>query len=62
VVVPDFYEQDKLRDGAFQLLLRHRTTKNIIALLRPVDATAEGFSLKVNHSYAPVVQFMAEVR
>lgn len=60
VDLPDFYSQTNMGDGGFQFLLRHRTTANIIAFLRPAEEDTGPHGLKVRSSYPPVVQFMAE--
>jgi hypothetical protein len=60
VKLPDLHKQTELGDGLYQFLLRHRSTGNIIAFLRPVEAGANADGLKVGSYYAPVVQFMAE--
>jgi hypothetical protein len=58
--LPDLYRQPAVRDGEFQLTLRHGSGGNIIAFLKPVDAGAEPRSLNVRPSYLPVVLFTVE--
>jgi len=60
VKLPDLYRQTNLGDGAFQFILRHTNSGNIVAFLRPAEAGTNSNSLKVRSAYEPLVQFMAE--
>jgi len=60
IAVPDFYKQSTLRDGAIQFILRDPKTGNIIAFLKPADATPNSPDwLTVQASY-PIVRFGAQ--
>lgn len=60
IMLPDFYKQSSLGDGAIQFILRDVRTGNIIAFLRPTGATPNSPNwLSVRPSY-PMVQFVAE--
>lgn len=59
IMLPDLYKQSSLGDGAIQFILRDVKTGNIIAFLRPAEATPNSHLLSVTASY-PIVQLIAE--
>lgn len=59
VALPGFHAPAGLGDGEFQLTLREIKTRNIIALLQPTSELSESRGLKVQDSYAPLIQFSA---
>ena len=60
VKLPNLHKQMNLGEGEFQFILRHPTSGNILAFLKPTVAGASSDSLKVDSSYPSVVLFMAE--
>ena len=59
ITLPDFYRQASLRDGAIDFILRDIKTGNIIAFLRPAEATPNSSHwLSVRASY-PMVQLIS---
>lgn len=61
VRLPDFSQQMNLGDGEFDFVLRRARGGNIVASLRPAEATSTTYALKVSSSYPPLIQFIAEV-
>lgn len=59
VALPDFHAQAGLGDGEFQFALREIKTKDILVLLRPTSELSGPDGLKVQASYAPLIQFSA---
>ena len=59
IMLDDLYKQSSLGDGAIQFILRDVKTGNIIAFLRPAEATPNSHLLSVRASY-PIVQLIAE--
>jgi hypothetical protein len=60
ITFPDLYKQSSLGNGAIEFILRDVKTGNIIAFLRPAEATADSSRfLSVRASY-PIVQLIAE--
>jgi len=59
--VPDFGKQSNLGEGEFQFTLLH-TNGNIIASLKPVGEDGGSLGLKVRLSYAPITQFLIDLR
>jgi hypothetical protein len=60
--LPDLYQQSILRDGAIEFILRGVKTGNIIAFLRPAEATPNSPNwLRVQAAY-PIVQLVTEAQ
>lgn len=59
VKLPDLSKQTNLGEGGFNFILRHKTTLNIIAFLKPTENVAETGLLKVHPDYPGIVQFAA---
>ena len=60
IMLPDLYQQSRLRDGAIEFILRDIKTGNIIAFLKPGEAMPNSPNwLSVQASY-PTVQLVAE--
>jgi hypothetical protein len=60
IKVPDLYKQSGLRDGAIEFILRDVKTGNIVAFLRPEEATPDSTGwLSVRPSY-PMVRLVAK--
>jgi len=60
IMLPDLYQQSRLRDGELEFIFRDIKTGNIIAFLKPEDAAPNSPNwLAVQASY-PIVRLVAE--
>lgn len=60
--LPDLSADGNMREASFNFILRHRTTWNIIAMLKPEGRLRALMGLKVLNEYPAAVHFNAEKR